>query len=148
MALLAGHCRGAGEAEFAQMTFEQLAEGRGFHAYLAATTLAKPLSLGMAPDAAEETITGSHAVVARVSELLALGMEWEGANRVSLVGLMTHQIALSLAELAAESGRHSWAIEAAAAAGAWGGWIYVFPWYSRTSLKMPPRSRGCLSRLS
>ena len=76
---------GPGEAEFAQTTFEQLAEGRGFHAYLAATTLAKPLSLGMVPemapemvpDVAEETITASYAVVERVSELLALGMDWE-----------------------------------------------------------------------
>lgn len=125
---------GPGEAEFAQTTFEQLAEGRGFHAYLAATILAKPLSLGMAPeieselvsDVAQETIIESHAVVARVSELLALGMEWEARTEFRS-GLGDPQIALSLAELAAESGRHSWAIEAAAAAGAWGRVDLRFP---------------------
>ena len=125
---------GPGEAELAQTTFEQLAEGRGFHAYLAATTLAKPLSLGVAPeieselvsDVAQETAIESHAVVARVSELLALGMEWEARTEFRS-GLDDPQIALSLAELAAESGRHSWAIEAAAAAGAWGRVDLRFP---------------------
>ena len=125
---------GPGEAEFAQTTFEQLALGRGFHAYLAATTLAKPLSLGMAPeieselvsDVAQETAIESHAVVARVSELLALGMEWEARTEFRS-GLDDPQIALSLSELAAESGRHSWAIEAAAAAGAWGRVDLRFP---------------------
>lgn len=125
---------GPGEAEFAQTTFEQLAEGRGFHAYLAATTLAKPLSLGMVPelvpemvpDVAQETITESHAVVERVSELLALGMDWEARTEFRS-GLDDPQIALSLAELAASSGRHSWAIEAAAAAGAWGRVDLRFP---------------------
>ena len=125
---------GPGEAEFAQTTFEQLALGRGFHAYLAATTLAKPLSLGMASeveselvsDVAQETAIESHAVVARVSELLALGMEWEARTEFRS-GLDDPQIALSLSELAAESGRHSWAIEAAAAAGAWGRVDLRFP---------------------
>ncbi|EHQ57157.1 soluble lytic murein transglycosylase-like protein [gamma proteobacterium HIMB55] len=117
---------GPGEAELAQTTFEQLAEGRGFHAYLAATTLAKPLSLGMMPDAAEETITASHAVVERVSELLALGMDWEARTEFRS-GLDEPDIALSLAELAASSERHSWAIEAAAAAGAWGRVDLRFP---------------------
>lgn len=117
---------GPGEAELAQTTFEQLAEGRGFHAYLAATTLAKPLSLGMVPDAAEETITASHAVVKRVSELLALGMDWEARTEFRS-GLDEPDIALSLAELAASSERHSWAIEAAAAAGAWGRVDLRFP---------------------
>ena len=117
---------GPGEAEFAQTTFEQLAEGRGFHAYLAATTLAKPLSLGAVPNAAEETITASHAVVERVSELLALGMGWEARTEFRR-GLDDPDIALSLAELAALSGRHSWAIEAAAAAGAWGRVDLRFP---------------------
>ena len=125
---------GPGEAEFAQTTFEQLAEGRGFHAYLAATTLAKPLSLGMVPemapemvpDVAEETITASYAVVERVSELLALGMDWEARTEFRS-GLDDPDIALSLAELAASSGRHSWAIEAAAAAGAWGRVDLRFP---------------------
>ena len=125
---------GPGEAEFAQTTFEQLALGRGFHAYLAATILAKPLSLGMAPeieselvsDVAQETAIESHAVVARVSELLALGMEWEARTEFRS-GLDDPQIALSLSELAAESGRHSWAIEAAAAAGAWGRVDLRFP---------------------
>ena len=117
---------GPGEAELAQTTFEQLAEGRGFHAYLAATTLAKPLSLGMVPDAAEETITASHAVVERVSELLALGMDWEARTEFRS-GLDEPDIALSLAELAASSERHSWAIEAAAAAGAWGRVDLRFP---------------------
>ena len=125
---------GPGEAKFAQTTFEQLALGRGFHAYLAATILAKPLSLGMAPeieselvsDVAQETAIESHAVVARVSELLALGMEWEARTEFRS-GLDDPQIALSLSELAAESGRHSWAIEAAAAAGAWGRVDLRFP---------------------
>ena len=117
---------GPGEAELAQTTFEQLAEGRGFHAYLAATTLAKPLSLGMVPDAAEETIKASHAVVERVSELLALGMDWEARTEFRS-GLDEPDIALSLAELAASSERHSWAIEAAAAAGAWGRVDLRFP---------------------
>ena len=117
---------GPGEAEFAQTTFEQLAEGRGFHAYLAATTLAKPLSLGVVPDAAEETITASHAVVERVRELLALGMDWEARTEFR-GGFDDPKIALSLAELAASKGRHSWAIEAAAAAGAWGRVDLRFP---------------------
>ena len=117
---------GPGEAEFAQTAFEQLAEGRGFHAYLAATTLAKPLSLGAVPNAAEETITASHAVVERVSELLALGMDWEARTEFRS-GLDDPDIALSLAELAASSRRHSWAIEAAAAAGAWGRVDLRFP---------------------
>ena len=125
---------GPGEAEFAQTTFEQLAEGRGFHAYLAATTLAKPLSLGMAPemvpemvsDVPQEMRTESHAVVERVSELLALGMAWEARTEFRS-GLDDPQIALTLAELAASSGRHSWAIEAAAAAGAWGRVDLRFP---------------------
>jgi hypothetical protein len=39
---------GPGEAEFAQSTFERLAMGRGFHAYLAASTLSKPPTLGSA----------------------------------------------------------------------------------------------------
>ena len=117
---------GPGEAEFAQTTFEQLAEGRGFHAYLAATTLAKPLSLGAVPNAAEETITSSHAVVERVSELLALGMDWEARTEFRR-GLDDPDIALPLAELAASRGRHSWAIEAAAAAGAWGRVDLRFP---------------------
>ena len=117
---------GPGEAEFAQTTFEQLAEGRGFHAYLAATTLAKPLSLGAVPNAADETIRANHAVVERVSELLALGMGWEARTEFRK-GLDDPDIALSLAELAALNGRHSWAIEAAAAAGAWGRVDLRFP---------------------
>ena len=67
----------------------------------------------------QETITASYAVVERVSELLALGMDWEARTEFRS-GLDDPDIALSLAELAASSGRHSWAIEAAAAAGAWG----------------------------
>ena len=80
----------------------------------------------MVPDVAQETITASHAVVERVSELLALGMDWEARTEFRS-GLDDPQIALSLAELAASSGRHSWAIEAAAAAGAWGRVDLRFP---------------------
>lgn len=121
---------GPGEAEFAQTTFELLAEGRGFHAYLAATTLDKPLSLGMVPemeaDVAEAMVTASNAVVERVRELLALGMDWEARTEFR-GGLDDPKIALSLAELAASKGRHSWAIEAAASAGAWGRVDLRFP---------------------
>ncbi len=136
---------GPGEAEFAQTTFEQLAAGRGFHAYLAATTLAKPLSLGMVPDvvpvSAEDTIRVSHAVVERVSELLALGMGWE-ARAEFRVGVDDPQIALSLAELAASRGRHSWAIEAAAAAGAWGRVDLRFPVVFEDEFKNASKESG------
>ena len=117
---------GPGEAEFAKATFEQLAAGRGFHAYLAATTLAKPLSLGSTQDVAQERVTFSHAVVERVSELLALGMNWEARTEFR-AGLYDPKLALALAELAASSGRHAWAVEATAAAGAWGRVDLRFP---------------------
>lgn len=117
---------GPGEAEFAQATFEQLAEGRGFHAYLAATTLAKPLSLGKTSTIADHATATTSAVVERVSELLALGMDWE-ARAEFRAAFGDPQIALSLAELASSQGRHSWAIEAAAAAGAWGRVDLRFP---------------------
>lgn len=109
---------GPGEAEFSQATFEQLAEGRGFHAYLAATTLAKPLSLGAIPASADHATALTSSVVERVNELLALGMDWEARTEFRSA-LGDPQIALSLAELASSQGRHPWAIEAAAAAGAW-----------------------------
>ena len=117
---------GPGEAEFAQRTFEQLAEGRGFHAYLAATTLTKPLSLGAVMEGVEDPVPAKYAVVERVGELLELGRNWEARTEFR-GGLSDPQIALSLAELAASRGRHSWAIEAAAAAGAWGRVDLRFP---------------------
>ena len=132
---------GPGEAGFAQATFEQLAEGRGFHAYLAATTLAKPLSLGATPDVLEEAATASYAVVERVSELLALGMDWEARTEFR-AGLNVPEIALSLAELAASRGRHSWAIEAAAAAGAWGRVDLRFPVVFEAEFKNAAKESG------
>ena len=132
MALLAGHSRGTGEAEFAQTTFEQLAEDA-----VSTPILQQPHWLNRCPwgwclrwrgDGAgccRGDDNASHAVVERVSELLALGMDWEA--RTEFRGLDDPDIALSLAELAASSGRHSWAIEAAAAAGAWGRVDLRFP---------------------
>ncbi len=117
---------GPGEAEFAQATFEELSKGRGFHAYLAATTLATPLTLGVALEGGDDAMRASHPVVERVSELLALDMDWDARTEFR-AGLDNQQIALSLAELAASKGRHAWAIEAAAAAGAWGRVDLRFP---------------------
>lgn len=109
---------GPGEAEYAQTTFERLSTGRGFHAYLAAVTLDKPLTLGNSPVPDPVVVSANGPIVERVTELLALGMEWEARTEFR-AGLSDKQVALALAELASDVGRHSWAIEAAAAAGAW-----------------------------
>ena len=111
-----------GDAELAQSIFEKLARGRGFHAYLAATTLDMPLSLGVGGDSGDDSgddqMPVKSAVVERVGELLALGMVWEARTEFRS-GFSDPQVALALAELASSTNRHSWAIEAAAAAGAW-----------------------------
>lgn len=109
---------GPGDAELAQATFEKLARGRGFHAYLAATTLDMPLSLGVDGDSGDDLMPVKSAVVERVEELLSLGMVWEARTEFRS-GFSDPQVALALAETASLAKRHSWAIEAAAAAGAW-----------------------------
>ena len=65
-------------------------------------------------------------VVARVRELIAVGMTWEARSEFR-AALDDPTVALSLAELAAESEWHSLAIEAAAAAQAWGRVDLRFP---------------------
>lgn len=122
---------GPGEAEFAQVTFERLSNGRGFHAYLAAVTLDSPPTLGDSAKRADSVsssgvLASSVPIVQRVRELLALEREWEARTEFR-AGLNDKQVALSLAELASAVGRHSWAIEAAAAAGAWGRIDLRFP---------------------
>ena len=109
---------GPGEAEFAQSTFERLAMGRGFHAYLAASTLSKPPTLGSASKRENAVTPHQKMLVDRVRELLALGRKWEARTEFR-VALADKQVALLLAELASSVGLHPWAIEAAAAAGAW-----------------------------
>jgi soluble lytic murein transglycosylase len=109
---------GPGEAEFAQSTFERLARGRGFHAYLAASTLNKPPTLGTAANQENAVTPDQKVMVDRVRELLALGREWEARTEFR-AALVDKQVALLLAEVASSVGLHPWAIEAAAAAGAW-----------------------------
>ena len=105
-----------GEAERSQTELNALAAGRGFHAYLAAEILSLPPSL-----ASHELIASTPANnidVARVRELIAVGMTSEAKSEFR-AALDDPAVALSLAELAAESEWHSLAIEAAAAAQAW-----------------------------
>ena len=105
-----------GEAERSQTELNALAAGRGFHAYLAAEILSLPPSL-----ASDELIASTPANsidVARVRELIAVGMTSEAKSEFR-AALDDPAVALSLAELAAESEWHSLAIEAAAAAQAW-----------------------------
>lgn len=122
-----------GEAERSQETLNALATGRGFHAYLAADILGLPLTLGLPMtlgmtdrDGDGDTDESSveipsvlgKKVAARVVELQTLGREWEA--RTEFRGaLWDPDAATILAEVAAGQGWHSWAIEAAAAAGAW-----------------------------
>ena len=106
-----------GEAERSEAELNALAAGRGFHAYLAAEILSLPPSL-----ARDEIVTSpasSSSIVARVRELIAVGMTWEARSEFR-AALDDPAVALSLAKLAAESEWHSLAIEAAAAAQAWG----------------------------
>jgi soluble lytic murein transglycosylase len=106
-----------GEAERSEAELNALAAGRGFHAYLAAEILSLPPSLGR--DEIVASPTPSSSTVARVRELIAVGMTWEARSEFR-AALDEPAVALSLAKLAAESEWHSLAIEAAAAAQAWG----------------------------
>ena len=106
-----------GEAERSEAELNALAAGRGFHAYLAAEILSLPLSL--ARDEIVASPAPSSSTVARVRELIAVGMTWEARSEFR-AALDDPAVALSLAKLAAESEWHSLAIEAAAAAQAWG----------------------------
>jgi soluble lytic murein transglycosylase len=106
-----------GEAERSEAELNALAAGRGFHAYLAAEILSLPPSL--ARDEIVASPTPSSSTVARVRELIAVGMTWEARSEFR-AALDEPAVALSLAKLAAESEWHSLAIEAAAAAQAWG----------------------------
>ena len=106
-----------GEAERSEAELNALAAGRGFHAYLAAEILSLPPSL--ARDEIVASPTPNSSTVARVRELIAVGMTWEARSEFR-AALDDPAVALSLAKLAAESEWHSLAIEAAAAAQAWG----------------------------
>ena len=106
-----------GEAERSEAELNALAAGRGFHAYLAAEILSLPPSL--ARDEIVASPASSSSIVARVRELIAVGMTWEARSEFR-AALDDPVVALSLAKLAAESEWHSLAIEAAAAAQAWG----------------------------
>ena len=106
-----------GEAERSEAELNALAAGRGFHAYLAAEILSLPPSL--ARDEIVASPTPNSSTVARVRELIAVGMTWEARSEFR-AALDDPVVALSLAKLAAESEWHSLAIEAAAAAQAWG----------------------------
>ena len=106
-----------GEAERSEAELNALAAGRGFHAYLAAEILSLPPSL--ARDEIVASPTPNSSTVARVRELIAVGMTWEARSEFR-AALHDPAVALSLAKLAAESEWHSLAIEAAAAAQAWG----------------------------
>jgi soluble lytic murein transglycosylase len=106
-----------GEAERSEAELNALAAGRGFHAYLAAEILSLPPSL--ARDEIVASPASSSSTVARVRELIAVGMTWEARSEFR-AALDDPAVALSLAKLAAESEWHSLAIEAAAAAQAWG----------------------------
>ncbi len=105
-----------GEAERSEAALSALAAGRGFHAYLAAEILA--LSPSLARDEVVASRAASNSDVVRVRELIAVGMFWEARSEFR-AALHDPAVALSLAELAAESEWHSLAIEAAAAAQAW-----------------------------
>jgi soluble lytic murein transglycosylase len=108
-----------GEAEEAATILEELAESRGFHAYLAAAILDQPLSLNMLnPEDRESHTDRALRVVSRVQELSALGQIWESRSEFRS-GLDDPEVALALAEFAATQGWHTLAIEASAAARAW-----------------------------
>jgi soluble lytic murein transglycosylase len=113
-----------GEAERSEAELNALAAGRGFHAYLAAEILSLPPSLAL--DEIVVSPESNHIVVSRVRELIAVGMTWEARSEFR-AALDDPAVALSLAELAAESDWHSLAIEAAAAAQAWGRLDLRFP---------------------
>ena len=113
-----------GEAERSKSELNALAQGRGFHAYLAAEILSLPPSL--APDEIVASPLANNSDVVRVRELIAVGMTWEASSEFR-AALDDPAVALSLAELAAESGWHSLAVEAAAAAQAWGRLDLRFP---------------------
>ena len=113
-----------GEAERSKSELNALAQGRGFHAYLAAEILSLPPSL--APDEIVASPLANNSDVVRVRELIAVGMTWEASSEFR-AALDDPAVALSLAELAAESGWHSLAVEAAAAAQAWGRVDLRFP---------------------
>ena len=112
------------EAERSKAELNALAAGRGFHAYLAAEILSLPPSL--APDKIVASLAVNSSDVARVRELIAVGMTWEARSEFR-AALDDPAVALSLAELAAESEWHSLAIEAASAAQAWGRVDLRFP---------------------
>ena len=112
-----------GEAERSEAELNALATGRGFHAYLAAEILSLPLSLARDKVASP---AANNSDVARVRELIAVGMTWEARSEFR-AALDDPAVALSLAELAAESEWHSLAIQAAAAAQAWGHVDLRFP---------------------
>ncbi len=114
----------AGEAERSAEELNALAAGRGFHAYLAADILSLPPSLAL--ETAVVSPDPNNIDVARVRELTAVGMTWEAKSEFR-AALDDPAVALSLAELAAESEWHSLAIEAAAAAQAWGRVDLRFP---------------------
>ena len=128
-----------GEAERSEAELNTLAAGRGFHAYLAAEILSLPLGLA-SDDIVAPPVTDSDAV-ARVRELIAVGMIWEARSEFR-AALGDPAVALSLADLAAESGWHSLAIEAAAAAKAWGRVDLRFPVVYQTEFSNASEESG------
>lgn len=117
---------GPGEATRSEAELNELASGRGFHAYLAAEALGLPLTLGSHYHAQSSADAEALEVEQRVLELNALGMRWEATSEFRSA-LSDPAIALRLADLAAALGWHSLAIEAAAAAKAWGRLDLRFP---------------------
>ena len=115
---------GPGEAERSEEELKSLATGRGFHAYMAAEILS--LSPSLASDDVTTPSAIENEVVARVRELNAVGMVWEARSEFR-AALDDPGVALSLAHLATDLNWHSLAIEAAAAAQAWGRVDLRFP---------------------
>jgi soluble lytic murein transglycosylase len=128
-----------GEAERSEAELNTLAAGRGFHAYLAAEILSLPPGLASDDIVAPPFIDSD--VVARVRELIAVGMIWEARSEFR-AALDDPAVALSLADLAAESGWHSLAIEAAAAAKAWGRVDLRFPVVYQTEFSNASEESG------
>ena len=128
-----------GEAERSEAELNTLAAGRGFHAYLAAEILSLPP--GLASDDIVAAPVSDSDVVARVRELIAVGMIWEARSEFR-AALDDPAVALSLADLAAESGWHSLAIEAAAAAKAWGRVDLRFPVVYQTEFSNASEESG------
>lgn len=116
-----------GEAESSADMLAELAEGRGFHAYLAASIMGEPLTLDMlVPEAEKQDNSASFSLLLRVQELAALGQIWESRSEFRS-GLDDPEVALALAEFASMQGWHSLAIEASAAAKAWNRLDLRFP---------------------